>query len=92
VLLWYEGVDLKQLENCHKGGLDIVDLVALHHRACAIVECTNMDEFFNADGVTAKGEDEEEVEVSSFTEPTAKMPEDISSEPAVETPKDTGFE
>jgi hypothetical protein len=57
------------------------------------MECTDMDEFFDADGDTgSKGEDDEEVEVSGFIEPTAKMPEDISSEPAMEMPKDTDFE
>jgi hypothetical protein len=92
VLSWYEGVDLNQLEYRRKGGLDNINLVALHQRACAITECADMDKFFFAgENAGGEGEDDEELEVSSFTDPFAKTPEDLSSKPALGMPEDTSF-
>jgi hypothetical protein len=92
VLSWYEGVDLNQLEYRRKGGLDNINLVALRQRACAITECADMDKFFFAsENAGGEGEDDEELEVSSFTDPFAKTPEDLSSKPALGMPEDTSF-
>jgi hypothetical protein len=92
VLSWYAGVNLSQLEYRRKGGLDNVNLIALRQRAYAIMECTDTDQFFDAGkNAGGEGEDDEELEVSSFTELATKTHEDLSSKMAPRTPKDTGF-
>jgi hypothetical protein len=75
VLSWYPGVNLDQLEHLREGGLVGLDEGKLRQRACAIVECTNSSEFFDAG-------DNESLDGVEFDESSpAKAPEKASEGP-----------
>jgi hypothetical protein len=79
VLSWYQGVSLDQLENLREGGLDSIDKAKLRQCACAIAECANNNEFFNA----GEGGSDESLDDADFAEPSfAEAPEKASEDPA----------
>jgi hypothetical protein len=73
----YQGVSLDQLKDLHEGGLDGVDRVRLRQRSCAIAECANTNEFFNAgEGGSDESLDDADFEEPSFAEALEKATED----------------
>jgi hypothetical protein len=77
MLSWYQGVNLEQLEHLREGGLVGLDEAKLHRRACAIMECANTSELYDA------GESEESLDGVDFEEPSsAKAPKKASEDPA----------
>jgi hypothetical protein len=79
VLSWYQGVSLDQLEHLREGGLSGVDRVKLRQRACAIAECANTDELFDA----GESDGDESLDDTDFEEPGfAVASEKITKDPA----------
>jgi hypothetical protein len=81
VLLWYQGVSLDQLEHLCEGGLSSVDRVKLRQRTCAIAECANTDELFDA----GESDGDESLVDVDFEEPGLAE----ASEKATEDPADS---
>jgi hypothetical protein len=78
VLSWYHGVSLDQLEHLREGGLDGIDKAKLRQRACAIAECANTNELFEAE----EGGSNEFLGDVDFEEPSfAEAPEKASEDP-----------
>jgi hypothetical protein len=82
-LSWYQGVSLDQLEHLCKGGLSGVDRVKLHERACAIAECTNTDELFDA----GESDGDKSLDDADFEEPGFV----VASEKITEDPADSSI-
>jgi hypothetical protein len=75
MLSWYQGVNLDQLKHLGEGGLVGLDKAKLRQRACAIAECTNTNEFFDAG-------DNESLDGVEFDKPSpAEALEKASEEP-----------
>jgi hypothetical protein len=76
VLSWYQGVNLDQLKHLREGGLVGLDEAKLRLCACAIVECANTNEFFDA------GDGDESLDGVEFEEPSlAEAPTKASEDP-----------
>jgi hypothetical protein len=76
MLSWYQDVNLDQLKHLRDGGLTGLDEAKLHQRSCAIAECANTSEFFDA------GDDDESLDGVEFEEPSpAEAPEKASEDP-----------
>jgi hypothetical protein len=79
VLSWFQGISLDQLEHLCEGGLSSVDRVKLRQRTCAITECANTDELFDA----GESDGDESLDDVDFKEPgLAKASEKATEDPA----------
>jgi hypothetical protein len=92
VLLWYQGIDLDQLEHLHEDGLSGVDLVKLRRRACAIAECANTNKLFDAGESNDDGAmDGMDFETPGFVEASEKTIEDITGSSIPPSPDGKDF-
>jgi hypothetical protein len=92
VLLWYQGINLDQLEHLREDGLSGVDLVKLRQHACAIVECANTDKLFDAGESYDDGAmDGMDFQMSGFVEAFEKTTEDLASNSIPPSPNGEDF-
>jgi hypothetical protein len=92
VLSWYQGVNLDQLEHLCEGGLSSVDRVKLRQRVCAIAECANTNELFDAgEGDGDKSLDDADFEEPSFAEASEKATEDPADSSVPPSPSGEDF-
>jgi hypothetical protein len=79
VLSWYQDVDLDQLKHLREGGLIGLGEAKLRHRPCAIAECANTNDLFDA----GEGDGDESLDDVEFEEPgLIEAPAKVSEDPA----------
>jgi hypothetical protein len=84
VLLWYQGVNLDQLKHLHEGGLVGLDEAKLRQHACAIAECADTSELFDAgDDVSLDGVDFDESSPAEAPGKASEEPVDNSIPPSL---------
>jgi hypothetical protein len=79
MFLWYQGINLDQLEHLREDGLNGVHQVKLRQHACAIMKCANTDMLFDAgEGDIDESLDDMDFEEPSFLEASEKTTKDLA--------------